>query len=177
MITAELLRAIVDRYALPLDGVHGLAHWARVLENGRRLAAATGADPRVVELFAIFHDACRQNEGHDPGHGRRGARLAGALRGHLYELEDPAFALLVEACHTHTEGRRSAHPTVQTCWDADRLDLLRCFIVPDPRRLATAAAREREVRDWANARARSGFEPAFVADVWRPALAGEDDCS
>ncbi len=172
MITPELLRAIADGYLLPLDGVHGLAHWARVLENGRRLADATGADPRVVELFAILHDARRQNEGHDPGHGRRGARLATRLRGRLFELDDLAFAHLVEACDTHTDGRRRAHPTVQTCWDADRLDLLRCFITPDPRRLATAAAREAAIRDWANERARTGFEPPFVAQTWRPALDG-----
>ena len=37
---------------------------------------ATGADLRVVELFAIFHDACRTGEGVDHGHGRRAARLA-----------------------------------------------------------------------------------------------------
>jgi hypothetical protein len=28
-------------------------HWARVLENGLRLASATGANPEVVTLFAL----------------------------------------------------------------------------------------------------------------------------
>jgi uncharacterized protein len=172
VITADLLRTIAAGYALPLDGVHGLVHWARVLENGRRLAAVTGADPRVVELFAIFHDAGRRNEGHDPGHGRRGARLAAELRGHLFTLEDAAFAQLVEACDLHTDGHRRGDATVQTCWDADRLDLLRCRITPDPRRLATAAAREPAVLAWANDRARRRFEPAFVREVWWPALDG-----
>ncbi len=172
MITAALLRTIAAGYTLPLDGVHGLVHWARVLENGRRLAAVTGADLRVVELFAVFHDAGRRNEGHDPGHGRRGARLAAELHGELFTLEEAAFARLVEACDRHTDGHRAGDPTVQTCWDADRLDLLRCRIMPDPRRLATVAAREPAVLSWANDRARRGFEPAFVRDVWRPALDG-----
>jgi len=174
VITPDLLRAITDGYRLPLEGIHGLAHWARVLENGRRLAALTGADVRVAELFAVFHDACRRNEGRDPGHGRRGARLAVEMRGRYFDLEDEPFAWLIEACESHTDGRREAAPTVQTCWDADRLDLLRCSIVPDPARLATPAARDPALLAWANARARNGFEPGFVREVWRPALRGED---
>ena len=36
-----------------------------------------------------------------------------------------------------------------TCWDADRLDLGRVGIRPDPRRLFTAAARSPELLSWA----------------------------
>jgi uncharacterized protein len=38
---------------------------------------------------------------------------------------------------------------VQTCWDADRLDLGRVGKRPDPRRLCTPAARDRDVIEWA----------------------------
>jgi uncharacterized protein len=172
VITADLLRAIVGGYSLHLEGVHGLAHWARVCENGRKLAAVTGADLRVVELFAIFHDARRRNEGHDPGHGRRGALLAAKLRGRHFELDDQAFALLVEACELHTDGRITGDITLRTCWDADRLDLRRCSIVPDPARLATDAARDPAVLAWADRRASTGFQPPLLNEVWRPLLDG-----
>ena len=38
-----ILQAVLEDYALPWDGDHGVAHWARVLENGLRLAEETGA--------------------------------------------------------------------------------------------------------------------------------------
>jgi uncharacterized protein len=170
VITAPLLRAIVDGYPLPLDGVHGLSHWARVLENGRRLAAVTGADVRVVELFAVFHDARRANESIDPGHGRRGADLARRWRGTLVELDQAAFQLLVTACETHTRGLTDGDITVRTCWDADRLDLLRCRIEPDPAQLATEAARDPSLLEWANRRATARHEPAVLVEQWRPWL-------
>ncbi|MBT5083254.1 MAG: hypothetical protein HOM62_22025 [Rhodospirillaceae bacterium] len=43
--------------------------------------------------------------------------------------------------------------TVQTCWDADRLDLGRAGIVPDPRYLCTDAAKEPRMIEWAHNRA------------------------
>jgi hypothetical protein len=52
----------------------------------------------------------------------------------------------------HAKGLIEADVTVQTCWDADRLDLGRVGIVPDPARLCTAAAKESAMRDWAFAR-------------------------
>ena len=75
IITPKLLDKILAGYALPLTGTHGISHWARVLENGRKVAALSGADLDVVELFAIFHDSRRLNEAWDHGHGRRGADL------------------------------------------------------------------------------------------------------
>ena len=52
-----ILHAILEEYVLPWDGDHGIAHWARVLENGFRLAEETGANIEVVQLFAILHDS------------------------------------------------------------------------------------------------------------------------
>ena len=56
-----VLRAVLEDYALPLDGHHGVAHWARVLENGMRLAEETGANIEVVQLFAVMHELLRLN--------------------------------------------------------------------------------------------------------------------
>jgi uncharacterized protein len=162
-IVAEILLG----YALPPRGFHGVVHWARVLENGLRLAESTGANATVVQLFAVFHDSRRENEGTDPAHGRRGADLAAELRGRLFELPDAEFEALYRACEWHTEGRTDPDATVLTCWDADRLDLGRVGIVPSPKYLCTTAARSPRLIDWAHTRSVEGFEPDFVAGAWR----------
>lgn len=143
-----------------------MGHWARVLENGRRLAAASGARVKVVELFAVFHDARRVNENRDPDHGRRGARLATELRGTHFELDDEDHALLIRACEAHTDSLIETDPTIQTCWDADRLDLGRVGIRPAPRFLGTPLARTPGVIAWAWARSVEGGVPAWVEAAW-----------
>ena len=96
------------------------------------IAEQTGADPQVVELFAFLHDSQRLNDGRDPQHGARAARFAATLRGSLVTLPDDEFELLRYACAFHTDGLIEADVTVQTCWDADRLDLGRIGVMPDP---------------------------------------------
>lgn len=164
MITPALIREIRHGYQLPWRGLHGIVHWARVLENGLRLAASTGAAREVVALFAVFHDARRLNEDHDPNHGRRGAELAAALRGKVFDLGDREFELLCTACLYHTDGLTEGDATVQTCWDADRLDLGRVGIRPQPRYLCTSAAKQADVIAWAYERSTSGHEPGVTAD-------------
>ena len=161
----DLLTEILGRYPLEPNGLHGIGHWARVIENGRRLAEKTGAMIEVVELFALFHDSQRQNDGYDPGHGSRGARLAEIMRGKWFDLSDLAFDHLVDACALHTNGFVDADITVQTCWDADRLDLSRVGIAPDKNKLCTAAARDPNILWWANERARAEFVPEWVLDI------------
>ena len=148
---SAIMNEILRGYALPITGYHGVAHWARVLDNGLRMAEVTGGDREVVALFAVFHDSRRINEQRDEGHGRRGALLARTLRGSLLNLDDARFELLHEACCLHTDGLVTEDPTLAACWDADRLDLGRVGITPDPQRLCTHAARE--LLDWADERA------------------------
>ena len=167
MISRQLIEAIGKQYRLPWDGVHGIGHWARVRENGLRIAATLpGVNSEVVELFAVFHDARRTNEGIDAGHGRRGAKLAESLRGVLFELSDEEFALLDMACRYHTDGRTDGDVTVQTCWDADRLDLGRVGMRPDPQHLCTAAAKDPDLMAWADSRARQRIVPQFAVEGW-----------
>jgi len=159
-----ILAHILPGYVLAVDGTHGVGHWARVHENGLRLAAATGADAEVVALFARFHDARRVNENWDPDHGRRGGDLARTLRGSLVTLDDARFQLLYAACAQHTDGRISAHPTLGACWDADRLDLGRVGITPDPALLSSDAARA--MIPWADARAVREHRPRALLRAW-----------
>jgi uncharacterized protein len=164
LYTAAIIHEILEDYALPVRGDHGVVHWARVLENGLRLAEATGASVEVVTRFALFHDSRRVNQVHDPGHGLRGAKFAQSLRGTLIHLDDRNFELLYEACRLHTDGLIEGDVTLQACWDADRLDLGRVGITPLPHLLCSDAARE--LLEWADERASLGYEPEIVGNEW-----------
>ena len=161
---SAILKAILAGYTLPVHGDHGIVHWARVLENGLKVAESNGADTEVVTLFALFHDSRRVNEFRDDAHGLRGGEFARSLRGELVHLDDARFELLYEACRLHTDGLVDAPPTLQACWDADRLDLGRVGILPQPHRLCTEAARG--LLDWAHSRAITGHEPLEVLASW-----------
>jgi len=120
-----------------------------------------------VQLFALFHDARRANEGTDPSHGLRGAELAAQWRGKMFpHLPEERFQLLYTACAMHSEGLMDADLTVQTCWDADRLDLGRIGIRPDPQRLCTLFARRPDIAKWAYNRAVFEVIPDFVRTRW-----------
>jgi uncharacterized protein len=161
-----LIQDVLSVYALPRAGIHGVAHWARVLENGRRLGPATGARMEVVESFAILHDACRLNDRGDPDHGPRAVALAATLRGPSLLLSDEAFTLLSEAIAHHTCGQTLGDVTVQTCWDADRLDLYRVGTLPRPQYLCTAAAKVQATIDWAVQRSLRSGPPPLVWEEW-----------
>ena len=167
-IPREIMTEILGVYALPLDGVHGAAHWGRVLETGRRLAATTGADRAVLTLFAVFHDARRLSEGADPDHGRRGADLALRL-GPRLGLTPAQLAQLAFACAHHADGLTEGDVTVRTCWDADRLDLWRVGLTPQRGLLCTEAARAAEIRRWCRVRSLEDHRPDCAREWLRMA--------
>ncbi|MDY6993207.1 MAG: hypothetical protein SVR94_11470 [Pseudomonadota bacterium] len=169
-LSPELIQTVLEQYALSWRGTHGVSHWARVFENGYELAQITQAKLHVVQLFALFHDAKRVNEGRDKGHGQRGAEYAATLRGQLFELDDEDFQLLYQACAQHTNGLVKADITVQTCWDADRLDLGRVNIRPREHYLCTDAAKAPSMISWATERARKRVLPQFVYKAWQVKL-------
>jgi uncharacterized protein len=181
--------AHVRRCGMDPWGLHGLAHWWRVRHNAQLLALATGASLRVVRLFAIFHDSHRHDDGHDPEHGARAATWLAAVRSRTHSssrhdngsalthrdaaasacpvttaviggLSDAEFEGLHQACLLHTGTRYHSDPTVATCFAADRLDLSRVEITPDPewmpvpehiltpKVIAAAIARERGGLSW-----------------------------
>jgi uncharacterized protein len=164
--THEVLQAIRGQYALAWGGLHGISHWARVYDNGARIAAAAGGDPEVLLLFCFFHDACRVNEGWDEGHGRRGAELAAHWRGRFFEVTPTQFDLVYEACAHHTDGLTEGDPRIQVCWDADRLDLARASILPTPEKLCTEEARDEALMAWAIERSRNRTVPDWLPTAW-----------
>ena len=145
-----LVATVLERSTGKDSSIHGESHWQRVAAAGLALLPETPhADPALVFLFALFHDSMRLNDNHDPMHGSRGAALARELRGGTFDLDDPEMDVLAFACEEHTNGDVGPDPTVAVCWDADRLNLWRVGITPDPRFLSTKAARSEERLAWA----------------------------
>jgi uncharacterized protein len=142
MSIRALLQDIRRVFALDWGGIHGAPHWARVRLNGLRLARTNGARADVVELFALVHDSRRVHDGRDEDHGARAAQLAKEWNCTLLRLDVPGLEMLRYACRYHSDGMTEADITVQTCWDADRLDLGRVGTRPDTRRLCTDGARD-----------------------------------
>ena len=125
-----------------LGELHGISHWERVERNGLLLATPE-CDVTVIRLFAYLHDSCRENDGYDEEHGPRAAQMIVGIRNTLLkDLSDEQFKLLQEACRLHTSTHRTGNPTIDACFDADRLDLGRVGIAPDPNKMATEKGKE-----------------------------------
>ena len=125
----------VNRWTL--GDLHGVSHWERVDRNGQMLATPD-CDLTVIRLFAYLHDSCRVDDSYDDQHGPRAAKMIVSLRKTLLkDLTDHQFKLLQTACYLHTTAPSTGDPTIDVCFDADRLDLGRVGITPDPRKMAT----------------------------------------
>ena len=165
---ARLVEAILERSTGKDSSIHGESHWQRVAAAALTLLPETPcADPALVFLFAVFHDSMRLNDNYDPLHGPRGAALARELRGEAFDLEDAEMGLLAFACEEHTKGGVDPDPTVGVCWDADRLNLWRVGIRPNPRFLSTEAARSEERIAWAHGLQQEHFAWAELYRTFR----------
>ena len=139
-----LVKEVLSQFRISRTGVHGPNHWARVRHHGLEIGAAWGADLLVVELFAFLHDSQRIDEYEDRLHGDRAAEYARSLNHRFFELKPQGLDDLTHAIRFHSEGKIHLTPTVQTCWDADRLDLGRVGIKPSARYLSVHGAKKIE---------------------------------
>ena len=133
---------LAKTYRLNHNGDHGLEHWMRVLINGRLLSEQNGADLEVVEHFALLHDVKREHEGLDLHHGPRAAEFIKSIAGTWLKLSEYQLSQLIDACRYHSVGRIDSNITVQTCWDADRLDIGRVGVTPKPSFLGSSLAKD-----------------------------------
>lgn len=143
MSLPDIQKLALGQFRLDGMGPHGLPHWQRVYRNGLRIADVDPrVDRKVVSYFAYLHDSQREDEWEDLMHGVRGADYVIQLRlhGHLDALTADQELLLRAAVCDHSRGFVTSDPTIQACWDADRLDLPRIGIKPDPKFLGSLYA-------------------------------------
>ena len=144
--------------------LHGEAHWKCVAWSGLQLVRAVpDSNAEVTFLFGLFHDSQRRDDGHDPDHGRRAADFVRRIHGEHFTLAARSLDLLLEACAGHVDGLTHNDPTIGLCWDADRLNLWRIGVKPQPRFLSTPAARDPDVI--ARSRALDGQHKSWQA-IW-----------
>ena len=120
--------------------IHGLTHWKNVEKNGMLLARDNPeVNRRVVRLFAYLHDHQRTGDGYDNLHGPAAAEALIDISGSLLsDLSEDEFEMLYLACKIHTrQSYPTGNATIDCCLDADRLDLTRVGITPDPERMLT----------------------------------------
>jgi uncharacterized protein len=133
-----------NEFVLPKTcSIHGPRHWFKVEMNGLYIAdRMPDVDRLVVRLFAMFHDCKRQDELIDPEHGQRAAHF---IKDNIKKFSLLSFDqkdLLIYACAWHNDGQISSDSTIGACWDADRLDLIRVNIYPDPGKLSTEVGKK-----------------------------------
>jgi uncharacterized protein len=156
---AKLVKEILSQFRINNRGVHGPSHWARVKHHGLIIGEQVGADLEVIKLFAFLHDSQRVSEYSDPEHGSRAAQYAKSLNGKFFDLKQDQMELLTLAMEGHSNGDLHLNPTIQTCWDADRLDLGRVGIKPSGEFLSATAESHIEVAyEWSV----SGVKPVNI---------------
>lgn len=135
-----LLLELRGQFPLDWHGIHGSAHWGRVRHHGLNVGKRVGANLLVVELFAFLHDSRRINDGRDKHHGDRAAESVAVMNGRYFNLDARERDQLIEAIALHSDGLMHSDITIQTCWDADRLDLGRVGVIPNPLCISEAAS-------------------------------------
>ena len=136
-----IFQGAVAQMTLDPFGIHGVRHWHTVYWSCLQLWSYENEVHDVPQEhdwffwnFAMLHDCCRLYDTSDPGHGARAAKLV--------PDDDSAFnRLLRQAILGHTAGKTATSQLVGICWDADRLDLERVGIVPDPKLMSTKAGK------------------------------------
>lgn len=128
----EEIRVMAEsHFVMDADSLHGFDHWKRVHDNGVLLASQSGVDLAVVRLFAWLHDCKRVEDWEDPEHGQRSASLVMEMKDTLFSwLDVDQKRKLWYACYHHNIGTVSEDITIGACFDADRLELVRCGVMP-----------------------------------------------
>jgi uncharacterized protein len=138
----EIFQAAVAQMSLYPFGIHGPIHWHRVYDNCLNLyymetgEQATDTYDWFFYNFAMMHDCCRVSDHADIEHPYAAAKL-------IPDGDPGTFNdMLKIAIQNHSTGSRSEEPLIAMCWDADRLDLPRVNIVPDPKFMSTKSGQK-----------------------------------
>ncbi|MFA5750107.1 MAG: hypothetical protein WC895_02710 [Candidatus Shapirobacteria bacterium] len=133
---------------IDFTGVHGFSHWRNVYKFGKQIADQNGADKKVIYFFSVLHDYCRANEYEDPSHGERAISFCNNFPEYLNKDQIEILKFAVKNHNLSPEEMAKVDSplvdniTVQTCLDADRLDLPRIGTNVDPKYLFTDEAKD-----------------------------------
>lgn len=139
-----------QKLQIPIDSIHGYNHWKNVEKIGHYIADRNGADKKIISAFAFLHDIGKTVQFAEPGHGEKSVKIIKEIFKKEYlELNDEQYVKLLEAVSKHDKSdAKSDDITIQTCWDADRLDLPRVYILPDKNLLYTEVGKSEETFDY-----------------------------
>jgi uncharacterized protein len=135
----RIIELAKNEFIMEDHNIHGFDHWEEVEKNGIMLSDQNGVDLVIVRLFAHIHDCKRQDDFMDSEHGERAAEFVLQLKekGELTFLNDEQINTLWFACENHNKGFTSTNITIGACFDADRIELIRCGMVPKPNLMST----------------------------------------
>ncbi len=130
VVPLDILKKIISQSKLnTVDGIHSIRHWLRVMENGLTIASMNNANKKIVIAFSLFHDSKRESDFLDPFHGSRASEYITEFQ-EILDFTDEEFEKLKYAIKHHSDGEISDDKDIGTCWDADRLDLMRVDTFP-----------------------------------------------
>jgi uncharacterized protein len=166
VIPKETIREVLGEYQFDFElSNHGFGHWTRVLENGLIIADMNNANKKVIIVFSFFHDLARISEEKDSEHGLYGAELLIKYKKEL-NLNKEEFLECYEACKYHSSIFHHDNKNIATCWDADRLDLMRNGIYPLPEKLNTYVAKQSGIIVLCNKKAIQQVVPEWASDLF-----------
>ena len=79
------------------------------------------------------------------------------IAGTWIKLNEHQLNQLMNACRYHSVGRLDRDITIQTCWDADRLDLGRVGVTPKSLYLGSSLAKDHNFIEMACMRSKKRF--------------------
>jgi len=137
-----MFQAAVNEMVLNPFGIHGVMHWHNVYWNAlhiwrvlRDTHEVAPKDDWFFWSFAMLHDCRRESDTIDLEHPFRAAKL-------IPDDNTDFNRKLRVAISSHTSGRTADDMHIGTCWDADRLDLPRINIVPNPEQMSTEVGKQ-----------------------------------
>jgi uncharacterized protein len=171
----DILAFVRERSTCTYSWEHGEAHWKLVAQCGLRLGREVeNCDTWIVLLFAVFHDAMRCDDGDDWEHGQRACELVHQMAAHHARcLSRKQEYVLATACLLHNRRIPCVHPTMGTCFDADRLNYPRGGTSLDTSQLSTRAAKDPRMIAW-SARQLARPVPSWET-IWKQFVAGQPD--
>lgn len=165
VVPLKTIQIIVNDFELDLyDGYHSIYHWLRVMENGLTIASMNGANKKIIIAFSLFHDSKRVNDDVDLDHGYKGAKYLELLKDKV-NLSKDELTIAIEACKHHNDRKNHNNIDIATCWDGDRLDLMRVGIYPDKDFMSTSQGKEAGLIVFCNSKAHNNITPDWGKQI------------